>query len=290
MNIRDIEYFVALAEQGSFNRAAIHCNTTQPTISNSLQRMEKELGAALFKRTTRSIALTHKGLEILGYAHSILASVKIIKDIAKSVDYSSKTLNLGITTSLAYYFYDKICFSLSAITNQKIKVHEISKENLKVQLDSGVINCILLPCDTEINTYDKILIAEFPFLMGVSKDDEFAGSEIISPHELKKRNILLTQENNPYDTSLRKFLTSYELSCNQDLILNSIEIVKMAVRSKNGIGIIPKYATKDDKSIEFIPFTGENVKRKIFLVFRKNDPCIEQYKDLSAGLKSILKS
>lgn len=289
MNIRDIEYFVALAEQGSFIRAAIHCNTTQPTISNSLQRMEKELGTELFKRTTRSLALTHKGLEILEYAHSILVSVNIIKDIAKSVDYSSKTLNLGISTSLAYYFYDKICFSLPAITSQHIKVHEISKENLKIQLDSGVINCILLSCDVDVNAYDKILISEFPFLMGVSMDDNLVDSECISLHDLKDRSILLTQDNNPYDTSLRQFLASYELSYNQDLILNSVEILKMAIRSRKGIGIIPKYAAKDDESIKYIPFNGKAVTRKIFLVFRKNDPCIEQYRNLSAGLKSLLK-
>ncbi|MCH9271895.1 LysR family transcriptional regulator [Pantoea ananatis] len=284
MKIRDIEYFVALAEQGSFKKAAIHCHTTQPTISNSIMRMERELGISLFKRTTRSVALTHKGFEVLEYSHSILLNVNIIKDISKSVAKSFEIINLGISISLAHYFYDKIYHSFSSANYQHIRVHEIPKENLKSQLNSGAINCMLLSCESELDTYDKILIAEYPFLLGVNLGDEFIGRKNITPFDLKKRRILITQ-NNKYDTSLNQFILKNELNYNQDLILNSAEVVKMAIKSNQGIGIIPQYASNSNDSIQYLSFLDGSISIKIFMVFRKNDPCIEKYKKISTEIK-----
>lgn len=288
MNIRDIEYFVALAEHGSFKMAAMHCNTTQPTISNSILRLERELGASLFKRTTRSVSLTYRGLQILEYAHSVLVNVNTIKDIANSMDFSSKIINLGVSTSLSYYFYERISFSLPNIINQNLSVHEIATGDIKAKLDSGFIDCMLLSYDEDIYAYDKFLISEFPFFLGVSLDDEFVNHENISPTLLKSRNVLVTQDNNPYDTSLKKFLQNYDLNYNQDLLFNSVEIVKMAIKSRKGVGLIPEYAVSEHESIKYLSFSECGVKRKIFIVFRKNDPYIEQYKNISAGLKKIL--
>ncbi|WP_256853742.1 LysR family transcriptional regulator [Pantoea sp. Fr+CA_20] len=288
MNIRDIEYFVALAEEGSFNRAAIHCNTTQPTISNSIQRMERELGASLFKRTTRSLALTKKGAEILEYAHNILISVNIIKDIAKSVGNTSKVINLGLSASLAYYFYDKISFYLPSVVNEQLNVHEVNKNNLKSQLNSGVMNCILLACDEEIIDFDKILVGEYSYVLAVHSDDDFLNRDSVSLSELRSRKILLTQDNNPYDSSLKKLLLNCNSDYAQDLIFNSIEIVKMAIRSKKGIGIMPEYAMKQHESISYIPFSDVEIKRKIYIVFRKNDPNREIYKKISTTIFSVL--
>jgi DNA-binding transcriptional LysR family regulator len=75
MELRQLEYFVAIAETRSFSRAATRCLVAQPALSQQVRRLEAELGAQLFVRTTRSVALTDAGETLLRNARRVLADV-----------------------------------------------------------------------------------------------------------------------------------------------------------------------------------------------------------------------
>ena len=79
MELRSLEYFVAVAEELSFTRAAQRCFVTQPTISGQVQALEREVGEALFDRTPRGIALTEGGRTLLPYARRCLRAVEDAK-------------------------------------------------------------------------------------------------------------------------------------------------------------------------------------------------------------------
>src|ERR1044072_2202769 len=75
MELRQLEYFVAVAEEGSFTRAAEKVHVAQPGASAQIRRLERELGAALLERTSRSVRLTDVGAAVLPYARAALAAV-----------------------------------------------------------------------------------------------------------------------------------------------------------------------------------------------------------------------
>ena len=79
MDLRSLEYFVAVAEELSFTRAAQRCYVTQPTISGQVQALEREIGEALFDRSSRGIGLTDGGRTLLPYARRCLAAVEDAK-------------------------------------------------------------------------------------------------------------------------------------------------------------------------------------------------------------------
>lgn len=62
MNIRDLEYLVALAEHRHFRRAADSCHVSQPTLSGQIRKLEDELGVMLLERTSRKVLFTRAGL------------------------------------------------------------------------------------------------------------------------------------------------------------------------------------------------------------------------------------
>ncbi|HEX8777034.1 MAG TPA: LysR family transcriptional regulator, partial [Rhodanobacter sp.] len=68
MNLRDLHYLVALAEQRHFGRAAEACFVSQPTLSTQIKKLEEELGVALVERTPRKVLLTDVGREIVARA------------------------------------------------------------------------------------------------------------------------------------------------------------------------------------------------------------------------------
>src|SRR5436190_12709360 len=76
MNIKDIEAFVAVAETGSVNRAAIRLNLTQPATTRRIQNFEAAIGSApLFNRAVKPAVLTSLGTHILEYCRRVLAAV-----------------------------------------------------------------------------------------------------------------------------------------------------------------------------------------------------------------------
>lgn len=75
MSLTQLEYFVAIAEEGHVGRAAERLHISQPPLSRQLRRLEDELGAALFERTPRGMTLLPAGERLLHHARRVLAEV-----------------------------------------------------------------------------------------------------------------------------------------------------------------------------------------------------------------------
>jgi DNA-binding transcriptional LysR family regulator len=85
MELRQLEHFVAIAEDGSFTKAALRLNYVQSALSVSVQGLERELGVRLFDRTTHRVALTGAGEALLPAALRTLAAAEEARDVAAAV-------------------------------------------------------------------------------------------------------------------------------------------------------------------------------------------------------------
>lgn len=80
LTLLQLRYTVAVAEEGSINKAAEKLFVSQPSLSAAIQGIEKEVGRMLFKRTTRGMQLTADGAEFLGYARQVLQQMDMLED------------------------------------------------------------------------------------------------------------------------------------------------------------------------------------------------------------------
>ena len=106
MNIRYLEYFVVSAEVGSFSRAADILYTTQSNISKGIQSLEKEVGAELFIRQTRGIALTPKGKHVYKYACRILENTEALKDFSGKEEQTWIYISMNHSSWMAKRFVE----------------------------------------------------------------------------------------------------------------------------------------------------------------------------------------
>ena len=103
MELRQLEHFVAIAEEQSFTRAARRLSYVQSALSVSIQSLERELGVALFDRTTHHVALTDAGEAVLSCARQTLASAEETRDVAAALTGVVRgTLRIGIMQSFGF--------------------------------------------------------------------------------------------------------------------------------------------------------------------------------------------
>jgi DNA-binding transcriptional LysR family regulator len=104
MELRQLELFVAVAEERSFTRAAARSHVVQSSVSVSIQSLERELGAQLFDRSTHKVELTDAGLALLEGARLTLAAAEAARDKVAAVQGQVRgTLRLGVMQSLTAF-------------------------------------------------------------------------------------------------------------------------------------------------------------------------------------------
>ena len=106
MNIRDLEYLVALAEHRHFRRAADSCHVSQPTLSGQIRKLEDELGVKLFHRSRHSIILTEEGMLLKRRAQEIVSlSDKTLLELSRKDEIVTGEIAIGGGETKACFFW-----------------------------------------------------------------------------------------------------------------------------------------------------------------------------------------
>jgi LysR family hydrogen peroxide-inducible transcriptional activator len=104
MEIHQLRYFVAVADEGSFSRAAAKVRVAQPSLSQQIRKLEAEIGQPLFDRLPRSVVLTEAGRCFIDYARQILTSIEDARRCVNELDGEiSGTLAVGAIPTIAPY-------------------------------------------------------------------------------------------------------------------------------------------------------------------------------------------
>ncbi len=156
MELRHLRYFVAVAEELNFRRAAERLRVAQPALSSQIKNLEQELGVKLFARTTRSVQLTPTGQVFLGEARGILTATNHAEQLVRKAELGLVgTLRLGVITPatgpllarVLRHFHQKfpgVQLSLSALTTT-----EQLKRLRAGELDAGLLRPPVVSPDFE---------------------------------------------------------------------------------------------------------------------------------------------
>jgi len=102
MELRHLRYFVAVAEERNFTRAAERLHIAQPPLSRQIQQLEEDLGVALIEKGSRPLKLTEAGQFFLAHAKPLLDQVRDLKAMTQRVGKLERTLSVGFVASTLY--------------------------------------------------------------------------------------------------------------------------------------------------------------------------------------------
>jgi DNA-binding transcriptional LysR family regulator len=147
MDLRQLRYFLVLADELHFRRAAERLNITQAPLSLAIQGLERELGAPLFNRTNRRVELTEGGEALRIEARAILERVQrsreTIRDLADGITGS---LRIGVTPAcvLMPFFGNLVCAFRSARPKVRVTLHEMSSRDQLIALQARELDAAIL--------------------------------------------------------------------------------------------------------------------------------------------------
>jgi len=194
MELRQLRYFVTLAEELHFGRAAAREHIVQSALSQQVQRLERELGVRLLERSTHHVGLTAAGVVFLAEARQILAQVDRAAAVARSAAGAAAALRVGIIDS-SYDSMPQILHEVQArhpglvIHQVEVGVPEQYQQLIEGRLDVGIGRAALAPPQVA-----SLLFRQDPLGVLVPRDHRFAGLDAIPVTVLAEEPLLLAEE------------------------------------------------------------------------------------------------
>jgi DNA-binding transcriptional LysR family regulator len=193
MELRQLEYFVAVAEENNFTRAAARIHVAQPAVSAQIQRLERELGQPLLDRTRRTVRLTPAGEAALPYARAALAAVA---DIHVAVEELAQlvrgTVTIGTVTSHSVDMPSLLADFHSDYPNVEITLSTDSSDALIDGVRAGRLDAAIISVgsDERPEGLDVEVVTDEAIQAAVSRTDELASRKSIRLVELADRPLI----------------------------------------------------------------------------------------------------
>jgi DNA-binding transcriptional LysR family regulator len=263
MSLREIRYFLAIAQEGNITTAAQQLHMAQPPLSRQMKQLEENLGAKLFERGHRKIQLTEAGCLLRNRAEQLLKLMDTtVKEIREIESGTHGTLSIGTASSSGVTILPKVArIFRNHYPDLKFELWEGESIRIIELLNAGLIEIGLVRFSFDADTYESIQLPKEPLVAAIHKNslnflDEQQDS--ISLQKLIDKPLMIHRK---YEAIITEHCQ--QAGFNPYLLCKSDDIMPiLAWADANvGIAIVPRAA------IGLIPSTN--------LIFKTiSDPCI----------------
>lgn len=275
MELRHLRYFLTVAEEASFTRAAARLHVAQPGVSAQIRQLERELGQPLFDRSARAVRLTEAGAAVLPHARAALAAVEGLR---ATVDELSGLLRgrvavgmvagssaLGVPEALAA-FHD-------AHPGVEVTLTEADTAPMLEALREGQLDVAIAafpgaaPEGIETRT-----LSDQPLVAAVGPDDPLAGRAGVTLAELASRTLIGMRPG----TAMRAIL---DAACAAEGVAPRIafeagnpQVLGDLAARRLGVAIMPESTARARPDLRVVPITRPPMRGRVALAWRAEGP------------------
>ncbi|MCA2410113.1 LysR family transcriptional regulator [Rhizobium leguminosarum bv. viciae 248] len=294
--LRQVQYFVAVAEQGSVTRAAQNLSISQSSVTEALKELETDLGVELFERHPRGLTITHNGHQFLRHATKILASVSDARtSFSGQQSALAGTLNIGVTSLVAgYVLSDLLARYRRACPGIEVSAIEDNGGYLEHLLVGGELDVAVMVIS---NLRDRMalqaeILETSPYRLWLPMGHPLVSADIISVADIAREPlIMLTVDEIEENTG--KLLSALGARPHVAFRTRSVEAVRSLVATGAGVALLPDLVYRpwslEGDRIESRDVSGSLPVVQVGMVWRKGSSLPQAARDF-VGIAESLRS
>lgn len=255
MELRVLQYFLTIAREESFTKAAEQLHLTQPTLSRQIAQLEEELGVTLFHRSRHKVILTEDGLLLRRRAEEMMSlAEKTKQDFAHREENLEGSIAIGCGEFLATrVLTDCIAAFHEKFPHVRYELHSGNAIETREEIERGILDVGLISEPVEVSSYESISMPiEEEWGVLVQTDDPLAQKQAVTPLDLAGKTLISTR-NESAQIRLRRWMGEYADSV--DVIARGNLLYNEALMGQSGVGLVIgiRHACQYD-GLQFLPF------------------------------------
>lgn len=248
MELREIRTFVAVAQYGSFSRAAGHLGYSQAAVTIQMKQLEQKLGVVLFDRIGKGVHLTNSGERFYPHAIRILNDLSLAQEDLQEETQLTGSLKIGTIDSLCAAVlpqllerYHRRCPLV------KVSVVTDTPQLLLEMLQSNALDVVYLSDEPLADPrFRKVLEVREPVVFAAARGFALADGRPHKLEELLAQPFVLTEKDASYRRVLDYTLQLQKRSIEPVLQCNDTDLLLKMVRGGMGITFLPRYALREE--------------------------------------------
>jgi DNA-binding transcriptional LysR family regulator len=273
MDLAQLEVFLAVAREGRFSRAAEKLFRTQSAVSQTVRKLEEEIGEPLFDRSSREGVLTDAGRVLKEYAEKLLN----LRADAEEALVELRELQKGKLAMAANEF---TVLYLLTVLGEFRRLHPMIKISVQRALGSRIPDDILnhsiemgvLSYDPQDDRLHSIVVYQDELAFVVPPRHPLAGEKEVSILQLGAEAFVAHIVSSPYRDKVIQTFLRYKTPLHMAIELPTLQAIKRFVAMGNGVALVPRISVENElarRELVHIPVKELDLQRKLRLVYRK---------------------
>lgn len=277
MELRHLRYFVAVAEEKSFNKAANRLFISQPPLSRQIKQLEEEMGVQLIDRDHRPLKLTEAGEFFYEHAVQILTKADNLRTMIMRKGSFDSTLSIGFVSSILYGILPRIISRFRDVyPNIQVKLHELNSWQQTEALTSGKIDVGFGRLQFDDASIRRIVLRQEKLVVALPKTHHLLEETdgVVNLIDLVNENLLLYPKK-PRPSFVDYVLDLFEsrkLTPTHFTEVRELQVALGLVAAEEGVTIVPKTLEHlRSQEITYLPFADEFLTSPIIMNVRHFD-------------------
>src|SRR6202790_1715654 len=274
MELSQLEVFLAVAREHRFSRAAEKLHRTQSAVSQTIRKLEDELGEALFDRSSREGVLTDAGQVLYEYAEKLLnLRHDAHESLAELRELHKGKLSIAANEFTALYLLPVLAeyrrlHSMIKITVNRSLGGQIPSEVLRHNSELGVLSY-----DPQEPLLRSVVVYLDELIFVVPPNHPLAAAKQVSIRQLGAESFVAHNVASPYREKVIRAFQQYKTPLHMDIELPTLQAIKRFVAMGNGVALLPEISVESEIArgeLVRIPVRELRLHRKLRLIYRKS--------------------
>ena len=273
MDLLQLEHFLAVAEEGTFTRAARRVARTQPAISQSIKKLEEELGAPLFSREPNDVVLTDGGRRLLEYARKM---VQMRDDAVREIGMplTNGMLDIAAHESAAVYLpAAPLRHYVTQFPDVRVGIYRNPLTEIPGRVLDREVHIGFVKDPPAFDELKCIQVHSDEMILIVSPQHPLAGRRNVRVKDLANERLVVHHLCSSTEHMIMRLFEENATPCRIAAELWSFENIKNFVLAGVGAAIVPGITVARelrDKSLVRVPVAELSIKRRTHMIYRDN--------------------